>query len=92
MANLLADIFILFKKSILAPFTITRTLKILYIRKSGSNIEGPIKASRGNLFRNWDLDSDNNNIADDDLGADPDLDIIAACDNTLADVESISNS
>jgi hypothetical protein len=36
--NRLADIFILLKKSILVPFT---TLKILYIRKSGIDIEGP---------------------------------------------------
>jgi hypothetical protein len=79
-----------FKKSILAPFTTTQTLKILHIRKSGSNTEGPTRALRGNLFSNWDLDSDDNSTAD-DLGADPDLDVMAACDSAPADVESTSS-
>jgi hypothetical protein len=45
-------------------------LKILHIRRSGSDVEGPTRASRGNSFGNWDLDSD-------DLGADPDPDVMA---------------
>ncbi|KAH6667672.1 hypothetical protein B0J14DRAFT_169359 [Halenospora varia] len=75
-------------KSILASFTTTQTLKILHIRKSGSDMQGPTRASRRNLFSNWDLDSDDDSIADDvmaTLGADPDPDLMAACDSASED-------
>jgi hypothetical protein len=46
-------------KSILAPFTTTGTLKILYIRKSSVDMEDPTRTS--------DMDSDDDSMADDDL-------------------------
>ena len=70
----------LLQKSILVPFTTTRTLKILHIRKSGVDMEGPARTSRGNLFENWDMGSDTDSMADEDLGADPDPDVMTAYD------------
>jgi hypothetical protein len=68
------------KKSILAPFTTTRTLKILYIRQSIVDIEDPTMT--------WDIDSDNGSMADDGLGADSNPDVITAYDDTLEDGSS----
>lgn len=48
-------------------------------------MEGPKRVSRRNLFRNWDLDSNDNSMTDDDLGADPDPDILTACDSASED-------
>ncbi len=73
----------------------TRTLKILHIRKFSIDMEGPVRTSRGNLFENWDMDSDNDSMADEDLGADPDPDVMTAYDSASEDRsfnESMSNS
>jgi hypothetical protein len=86
--NRLTDSFVLFQKPILAPFTTTQTLKILHIRKSGSDMVGPMRASRGNLFEYWAVDSDNGSMTDDDLGADPDPDVMMPCDNASEDGSS----
>ena len=67
------------------PFTTTRTLKILHIRKSGVDIEGLVRTSRGNLFENWDIGSNTDSMADEDLGADPNLDVMMAYDSALED-------
>jgi hypothetical protein len=78
----------LLQKSILVPFTTTRTLKILYIRKSGVDMEAPARTSRGNLFENWDMGSDTDSMADEDLGADPDPDVMTAYDGASEDRSS----
>lgn len=44
-----------------------------------------MRTLRRNFFGNWDLDSDDESMAEDDLGADPDLDVMAACDSVLED-------
>ena len=57
-------------------------------------MEGLKRASRGNLFGNWDLDSNNDSMMDNDLGADPNLDVMIACDSISEDRlsnENISN-
>jgi hypothetical protein len=75
----------LLKKSILVPFTSTQSLKILHIRRSGSDIYGRMTGARGSSFENWDVDSDDDSMADDDLGSDPDPDVMSACDSTSED-------
>jgi hypothetical protein len=79
---------ILSKKSILAPFITTPTLKILHIRKSGVDMEGLTKRSRGTLFGTWDLDSDEDSFTDEELGIDLDPDVMIASDGALGEGSS----
>ena len=83
--NKIADVFMFLKESILAPFTTTQTVKLLHIRESGSNIERFTRPPRADSFGEWDLDSDDDSMADDDLGANPDPDVMAACDRASED-------
>ncbi|KAH8650229.1 hypothetical protein BGZ60DRAFT_569554 [Tricladium varicosporioides] len=75
-------------KSVLLPFTEILTLKILHIRKSGIDMEGPPRTWRGTLLQNWDMDSDDDGIADEDLGAGTDSDVIMAWNGVLEDRSS----
>lgn len=65
-----------------------RTLKILHIRKSGVDMEDPARTSRGNLFENLDMDSDDDGTADEDLGADPEPDVMMAYDRASGTSDS----
>ena len=51
-------------------------------------MEGPARTLRGNLFKNWDMDSNNDSMADEDLGADPDPDVMTAYDSASEDRSS----
>jgi hypothetical protein len=51
-------------------------------------MEGPPRTSRGTLLQNWDMDSDDDSMADEDLGADPDPDIMTAYDDAPEDGSS----
>ena len=72
----------------MVPFTKGPTLKILHIRREDVNVEGPPRTSRGTLLQNWDMDSDDDSMADEDLGADPDPDIMTAYDDAPEDGSS----
>jgi hypothetical protein len=70
-------------------------LKIVHIRNSGGDKEGPTRTPRLNLFGDWDLGSDEDDLTDEELGADPDLDVMTAINGALGDGssnESTSNS
>ncbi|KAH9204561.1 hypothetical protein DL95DRAFT_529207 [Leptodontidium sp. 2 PMI_412] len=73
--------------SILAPFITSPTLKILHIRKSGVDMEGHKRRSRGTSF--WDLDSDEDSSTDEELGINLDLDMTGSNGSSN---ESTSNS
>jgi hypothetical protein len=55
-------------------------LKILHIRKSGIDMEGYKRRSRGTSF--WDLDSDEDSSIDKELGLDFDPDVITGSDGS----------
>lgn len=44
-----------------------------------------MRASRGNLFKYWGVDSNDRSMTHDDLGADPDTDVMMPCDNATED-------
>ncbi|KAH8679710.1 hypothetical protein BGZ60DRAFT_235687 [Tricladium varicosporioides] len=75
-------------KSVLLPFTKILTLKILHIRRSGIDMEGPPRTWRGTLLQNWDMDSDDDGMADEDLGAGPDPDAVTAYNRVSKDRSS----
>ncbi|KAG9229520.1 hypothetical protein BJ875DRAFT_474606 [Amylocarpus encephaloides] len=68
-------------KPILAPFITTRSLKILHIRKSGVDM----RRSTEDLFENLDPDFDEDSLTNEELGADPDPDVMATCDSASED-------
>ncbi|KAH6661760.1 hypothetical protein B0J14DRAFT_707985 [Halenospora varia] len=58
-------------------------------------MEGLTRRSRATLFGNWELDSDEDSLTDEELGTDPDPDVMTASDGALGDGssnESTSNS
>lgn len=60
----------------------------------GSSYEVDLNCT-GNLSQNWDMDSNEDNVADEDLGADPDPDVITTYDRASEDEviqQSTSNS
>lgn len=48
-------------------------------------MDGPPRIWRGALLRNWDMDSDNGGITDEDLGAGPDPDVLTAYNEVSED-------
>lgn len=80
-----ADIFMLLKRSELVPLTMAHTLKVLHFRESGPDLESFTRPMRGDSIGYWDRYPDDDSMADDDLCDDPDLDVMAACDNPSED-------
>lgn len=79
-----ADIFVTKKKSILAPFTTCKTLKILHMRMSGSHMVGPM-AMRESMFEDGDADFDEDSMSDRQFEIDPmvaNSDFTMSCDTT----------
>lgn len=48
-------------------------------------MEDTTRISRGNLFGNWDLNSDEDSLADEELGSNPDPDVMTTSDGALGD-------